>query len=59
MTDTRPIVKCEVRACPMIGRFSDGLCPYHALPHTDKPIGRTPTWDEAADAEGGGPIATS
>ena len=29
MTDTRPIARCQEKACPCIGRFATGYCPLH------------------------------
>ena len=48
MTDTRPIARCQEKACPCIGRFATGYCPMHIR---DAP--RPPTWAESVDTDEG------
>lgn len=52
MSDRGPVNRCGVKACAYVGHWPEGgCCPYHALPHTDKPIGRAPTLDESWEAD--------
>ena len=45
----RPVNRCAVKACPVVGYWPEGgTCPMH---QADAP--RRPTWAESADADEG------
>lgn len=48
MTDTRPILRCQEKGCPCIGRFDSGRCPMHS---TDPPPRRPDVLEDWTETE--------